>query len=145
VRPKVAGWVGVWQKSAVSLPIRFAIACLAGASLAAGCSKIGDGTVGSCVGSFSGRFEGDDAGDVTAIVIPVEEMMEMGTIVISFRSDMMPEMYFPTEGTVTSSGAVEARMGRYRVMGAINLDDCSAAGSWEIVGGMVGTWTADKI
>jgi hypothetical protein len=55
------------------------------------------------------------------------------------------EVFETTEATVTSTGAVQRKSGRYRIQGLFKLEDCSAGSDWMILGGGSGTWTMEKV
>lgn len=118
-------------------------------SLAA-CSPIGDGTRDSCVGPYTGTFEGDSTEDgpvegrILANFAPPNLMTNVPEFEFSLTFDNETSSDVPDQRVVldvTETGDVAERSGFFAFTGTFDFDDCEVSGTWS--GGAIysnGTW-----
>ncbi len=111
------------------------IECESGAC--AGCF----GPQASCAGGYTGGYDGDVFGSVTAI------LKADGALLTRFTTSDGP-ILFDIDAAVGSDGAVSGVVNGVTLSGTLNFGSCSASGSWIFdfgKGTISGTWTADRV
>ncbi len=108
---------------------------LAAGLLLASCGVPGDGTIGGCVGSFTGTYSGSEEGMVTALLFDTGKLT--GTFSAGDADRTVTAM-------VADTGEIGGATGSISITGTFVLDDCTASGDWTIASGGSGTWSAQK-
>lgn len=106
--------------------------------LLAACDPIGDGSLESCIGPYTGTFEVDSRsrGPLEGRILayfgqPNAETPPQLDLTLTFDSEAADDiMDTPAYAGVAETGDVTTREGNIQIMGTFDFDDCKASGTW---------------